>query len=175
MESVFNEATQRLQSGANEFGGAKFAAVLTGNPQQKANLEAAIRALPEGEVRVQGFNKFLEIMEATGQRQRQGSPTASNLQMEGSLKSGGKIGEAASLAAGGLLKLPERIRQSYERYRLGQGTEELARLFTDPAALPVFRQLAREAANTSKAQALTARLIAIGGSQASRNPSGQAK
>src|SRR3989304_2009674 len=48
VESVFNEATQNLVSGPNQFGGAKFAAVIRGNPQQAANLEAAIRALPNG-------------------------------------------------------------------------------------------------------------------------------
>jgi len=175
VESIFNEATQRLQSGANEFGGAKFAAVLTGNPEQKANLEAAIRALPNGDVRWDGFNRFLEVLEATGQRKGQGSPTNSYGQMQESLSRGGKVGEVASLASGGFLKLPERLKQGYERYRLGKGTEELARLFTDPRALPVFRALAREATNTTKAQALTARLLAIGGTQAGRSPSGQSQ
>jgi hypothetical protein len=174
-ESVFNEATQRLQSGANEFGGAKFAAQLVGNPEQAAALEAAVRALPDGGARWDGFNKFLNVLEATGKRQRQGSPTASNLQIEESLRSGGKVGEISSLASGGFLKLPERLKQAYERYRLGQGTAELAKLFTDPAALPVFRQLAREGAGSSKAQALSARLIAIGGAEAGRGTSAQSQ
>lgn len=175
VESVFNEATQRLQAGANEFGGAKFASQLVGNPEQASALEAAIRALPDGGARWDGFNKFLNVLEATGKRQRQGSPTASNLQIEESLRSGGKVGEVSSLASGGFLKLPERIRQAYERYRLGQGTEELAKLFTDPAALPIFRQLARESSGSSKAQALSARLIAIGSAEASRGSSGQSQ
>jgi hypothetical protein len=174
-ESVFNEATQRLQTGANEFGGAKFAAQLVGNAEQGAALEAAIRALPDGGARWDGFNKFLNVLEATGKRQRQGSPTASNLQIEESMRSGGKVGEISSLASGGFLKLPERLKQAYERYRLGQGTAELAKLFTDPAALPVFRQLAREGAGSSKAQALSARLIAIGGAEAGRGTSVQSQ
>jgi hypothetical protein len=173
IESVFNEQTQKLASGANEFGGAKFAAVLTGNAEQRANLEAAIRALPDGGARWDGFNKFLTVLEATGLRQRAGSQTSSNMQMEESFRAGGKFGEALSIAGGGFLKLPERIRQSYERYRLGEGTAELARIFTDPAALPVFKALAREAADTSKAQALSARLISLGATQSSRGPSGQ--
>jgi len=37
-EATFNEATQALQTGANQAGGAKFAAQLVGNSQQRANL-----------------------------------------------------------------------------------------------------------------------------------------
>jgi hypothetical protein len=77
-ESVFNEATQALQSGANQMGGAKFRAVLVGNPQQAANFEAAVRALPYGDQRLAGFNRFLDVMEATGTRQNIGSKTAYN-------------------------------------------------------------------------------------------------
>jgi hypothetical protein len=173
VESVFNEATQKLQSGANEFGGAKFASILAGNAEQRANLEAAIRALPDGDARWEGFSNLLEVLEATGRRQRQGSPTNMFSQILDSLSRGGKAGEVAALASGGFLKLPERLKQAYERYRLGQGTEQLARLFTDPAALPIFRQLAREGSNSSKAQALSARLIALGGTEIVRNPAAQ--
>ena len=58
-ETTFNEAAQSLQGGANSFGGAKFAATIAGNPQQRANLEAAVVASgPNGQRVWNGFNTF---------------------------------------------------------------------------------------------------------------------
>src|SRR5262249_27121722 len=94
-ESVFNEATQRLASGPNQFGGAKFAATIAGNPQQRRNLEAAVGALPDGDTRWRGFNRLLQVLEASGQRQRPGSMTAFNAQAMRDLEQGG-LSEAAA-------------------------------------------------------------------------------
>lgn len=162
MESVFNEATQQLQSGANQLGGAKFAAVLRGNPQQAANLEAAVKALPNGEKTWTGIDRFLEVLEAQGQRQRIGSQTSFNSEVMTDLKKGKAVTEAGALAAGGFLKWPQKAMDKVEGWRMGKGLDELARLFTDPKAGAEFRKLATARSNSNAAVALTGRLAALG-------------
>lgn len=161
VESVFDDATRNLVGGQNQFGGAKFSAALTGNAEQAASLEAAIKALPGGDARWNGMRQFLDVVEATGQRQRIGSQTAFNQEMQDVLRRGGAIGEMANAAATGGIKLPGRIKDAYEQWRLGKNTEQIARLITDPQALPLFRRLAEAAPGSNRAQALTARLTAL--------------
>lgn len=171
VESVFNESTQALQSGANQFGGAGFVAALKGNPQQAENLSAAVRGVA-GPDAAKGFDTFLDVVSATGQRQRIGSQTAFNQEMQDVLRRGGAIGEAANIAATGGIKLPGKIKDVYDQWRLGKNTEQIARLITDPNALPLFRRLAQEAPGSSRAQAMVARLtsMATQASQAADNP-----
>lgn len=157
VETVFNEATQALQSGPNQFGGAGFAAVLRGNTQQAENLAAAIQGVGGPQV-LQGFDQFLDIMSATGQRQRIGSQTAFNQEAQDVLKRGGMVGEVANTVATAGVKLPARVKEAYEQWRLGQNTGQIAQLFTDPNAIGLFRQLARAAPGSSQAQAIAARL-----------------
>jgi hypothetical protein len=157
VESVFNEATQRLQSGANEFGGAGFAAVLRGNPQQAANLEAAVTALRGGQA-YQGFNRFLDILEAQGSRQRIGSQTAFNQEVQSGLKTGGTVAEALSAVASGGVKLPSKVNQRIEQWRMGGNVSEIAHILTDPAAAQLFRQLATAPTHSARAGAIVTRL-----------------
>jgi hypothetical protein len=166
VESVFNTATKELQGGLNQFGGANFKAQLTGNAQQAENLAAAIRALPNGDAILPGFDRMLEIMGATGQRQRIGSQTAFNQELQASLKSGSVIGEAATLAAGGGLRLPARIQEAFQRWNLGRNTDELARLLTDPQAGPAFRKLLAAKDRSALVNA-TARIVAIASASSS--------
>lgn len=143
LEMTFNEATQNLASGVNSYGGAKFAAVVRGNPQQAANLEAAIRALPNGDRVYQGVDRFLTILEAQGQRQAIGSQTAFNTEVLQDLRQGKLAAEAGSAVLSGGLKLPAKISERVERWRMGRNVNELARLFTDPDAGREFARLAQ--------------------------------
>lgn len=161
VESTFNEATQRLQSGANEFGGAGFAAVLRGNSQQAANLEAAVTALRGGQA-YQGFDNFLQILEAMGTRQRIGSQTAFNQEMQAALKQGGTVGEVVKGAATAGVKLPQKIFDAIERWRLGRNVSQIADILTNPKSAALFRQLANAPSTSKKAAALTARLVFLG-------------
>lgn len=161
-ESIFNEATQNLASGANQFGGAKFAAQIRGNPQQAANLEAAVSALPQGQQRLAGLNVFLDTLEATGYRPQAGSMTAFNQQLQQQMQGGGKVGEIANAIATGGLKLPGRVTKWYEELRQGKNAGQLAQILVDPNALPLLRAIAKEPPGTSKALAITARLTAMG-------------
>lgn len=171
IESTFNEASQALQTGANQFGGAGFAAVLRGNTQQAENLAAAIQGVA-GPQALKGFDQFLDIMSATGQRQRIGSQTAFNQEAQDVLRRGGMIGEAANTLATGGIKLPGRVKEAYEQWRLGQNTEQIAKLFTDPNALGLLRRLGQSAPGSSQAQAISARLaiMATQASQAANRP-----
>ena len=159
-ESVFNQATRDLQAGANQFGGAGFAAAIRGNAQQAANLESAVRALPGGDGIWGGFDRFLTILEAQGTRQRIGSQTAFNTEMQRELSGGKAVGDAMSILGGAGVKFPSFVRQKFEAWRLGNNVDELARLLTDPQAGPLFRQLAQQRGGTG-ALALTTRLTAI--------------
>src|SRR5690606_24911356 len=132
IESTFNQATRELQSGANQFGGAGFAAKLKGNPQQAANLEASVRALPNGDQVWEGFNKLLNVLEAQGQRQRIGSQTAFNTEAIKDLQSGSPLGTAATLGAGAGISWPRKALETVERWRLGRNVDEIAALITDP-------------------------------------------
>lgn len=175
LESVFNESTQRLQGGLNQFSGAGFAAVLRGNPQQAANLEAAVRALPNGDNVWPGVNKFLEFMEAQGQRQRPGSQTSFNTEFMNELKGSNTLVDATVQGAKtGLIKLPERLNQMLETWRLGRNTDDLARLFTDPRAGREFQRLAMAPSGSQQAVALMSRLTYMANLNASKPaPQGQ--
>lgn len=167
-EGVFNQAAKNLQGGENVMGGAKFASAIRGNAQQAENLEAAVRALPQGDARWEGFNKLLEVFEATGKRPAPNSMTAFNQQLQESMKGGSWLGEAANAVATAGVKLPGRVTKWYEGVQQGKNAAGLAQILTDPNALPLLRALAHEPSTGSKAIALSARLGAMA-AQASRD------
>jgi hypothetical protein len=168
VESVFNQATRDLKTaGANQFGGAGFAAALRGNGQQAANLESAVRALPNGNQTWQGIDRFLTIMEAQGMRPPPNSATAFNHEMQSQLRRGGPVGEAITLAAGGGLRLPARAAEAFQAWQLGNNVQQLARLFTDPQAGRMFRDLV--GANGRQAEALVGRISLLGANQATQD------
>jgi hypothetical protein len=162
LEGTFNEATQALQGGPNQFGGATFAAVVRGNRQQAENLSAAIAGLPGGDAILPGFDRFLDIMQATGQRQRVGSQTAFNTEALSELKRGGTTGTVAALAAGGGFQAPRRVLEAFETWNAGRNVDQIARILVDPDAATLFRHLATTPPTSSKAVALVSRLTAIG-------------
>lgn len=133
LERTFNEATQALQSGLSQFGGAKFAAVVAGNPQQRKNLLTAVSSLPGGEKILPGVEQFLDVLQATGTRQPIGSRTAFNTELLGALKVGIPIEKAV---------IPVALKNWVQKIAAGKNTEELSRLLTDPAAAKDFKTLA---------------------------------
>lgn len=161
LESTFNEATQNLIGGTNQWGGAKFAATIRGNPQQAANLEAAIRALPNGNNTWNGVDRFLTILEAQGTRQRPGSMTAFNQELLQDLR-GGTVPGAIAKNTFSFTKIPAKIAETWERWRLGKNTADLARLLTDPRAAREFQRLASVNMSGPQAVALMTRLTNIG-------------
>src|SRR5215207_2759512 len=162
-ESVFNEATQTNMGKPNQWGGAKTVSALIGNPQQARNLEAGVRALPGGNTIWEGLERWFEVMGATGQRLPAGSPTAEKLAMAKEQARGGAAREAGSLAMGAGLKLPERLKEAAERFFSGRANAEIARIITDPNALPIFRQLLNAQPGSASAQGLALRLSYMAG------------
>lgn len=167
LEQVFNEATQRLQGGQNQWGGAKYAAILFGNRQQALNLEAAARALPNGDAAWSGFRRMLDVFEAQGTRQMPGSQTAFNAVINEHLKRGGLLGEAITTAAS-----PEKwwtaAKDAYRAFRMGQNTRELAQLLVSPEAVPALRKLARLPVDDTAARALSS--VLMNSIQAAKTP-----
>jgi hypothetical protein len=73
----------------NQYAGAAFQAALQRNPQQFANLQAAFRG---ADVPFEPTSRLLEVLQATGYRQRPGSQTEINRQFNELVGSGGVPG-----------------------------------------------------------------------------------
>jgi hypothetical protein len=172
-ESVFNEATRNLQGGANQFGGARFAKDIAGNPQQRANLEAAVRASgPNGDDVWQGFERFLDIVQATGTRQQIGSKTAFNAQDLKDLSSGGLMGNAAKTGASPSKWLSV-VSDAWSRWQLGGNLTELAHILTDPNSRRILTQIIDAPVGSTKGLVLAgqlSRMFVQGSGDAGANP-----
>jgi hypothetical protein len=160
IRSAFDEATQNNLAGPNQFGGAKFAAVIAGNGQQATNLETAVRALPNGDQRWGGFRRFLDVMEATGQRPQVGSMTAFNAEIQKQLKMGGVAAEGIAAAKTGGASIIKRLMDFGEQLNLGRNTEQIARLLVDPRAGQLLERMA--SAPPSQLPVLALRLSYMG-------------
>jgi len=154
LKSQFDEASQNLIAGGNQWGGAKFAAAIRGNSQQAKNLEAAVRALPDGDIRWEGLNAFLDVLEATGTRQRPGSLTAFNQQALDELKRGGLPGEGIR----SVRSLGNRLFDFYEQWKLGKNSAELARIITDPRSSKMLADIANSK-SAAQRQSLAGALV----------------
>lgn len=164
VEGVFNEAAKDLQTGANQAGGAKFRTRLVGNAQQRANLQAAVEALPNGAERWQGFSRLLDVLEATGTRQGVGSRTAYNAEINKLQGAGGVARDVAKVGANPT-RLLQPLVDRYEQYKLGSNLNELANILTNRGSVNLLRAAAR--APQSQLPSIALRLIAF--SQGSRS------
>jgi hypothetical protein len=157
-ESTFNEAARDLQTGPNQANGAKFAVAVAGNPQQRANLQAAVEALPNGQQRWQGFNQLLDVLEATGTRQGVGSRTAYNAEINKAQGAGGLARDAAKVGANPT-RLLQPLIDRYDQWKLGRNLGQLATILTDPNSANMLRAIARAPVDSSQAISLATRLV----------------
>jgi hypothetical protein len=169
LEQVFNEATQDNLPGANQFGGPKFVAVVAGNTQQAKNLEAAVRALPNGDVRWNALRKSMDIMQGMGTRQPVGSQTEFNRQINEALRNGSILPEIATTIAS-----PSRwlhvVHDVYQHIVYGHNTASLARIFTE-GSVDDLRSLARSGSRSVAGQSRLIGAIAnVAGQQAAQQP-----
>lgn len=171
-EHVFDETTQQLQTGANEFGGAKFATNLLGNPEQKATLRAAIEnGMKDGPEVWKGVENLTEVLNATGKRHQAGSMTSFNTQDAKNISERGLPWEA--LKTGGV-KLFDRLNNHYLKMRLNGDTASLAKLFTNPEAITRLRALANAPPSSTRAGMLSLRLLILA-NQAGKSGSSEKK
>jgi len=163
LQTQFDEVTQNLVSGGNVMGGAKFAAAITGNNRQGQNIRAAVESVG-GRPALDGFNRFIQIMEAQGKRQPAGSMTEFNKQISEEIGRGGVIGQTAATAASPGAWLTG-AKDFYERFKYGGNSAELAQIFTDPQSVDRMRRLSMMNPGSERAQALAA-VIATANMQA---------
>lgn len=167
---TFNKNIADLQGGANPYGGANFRAALIGTPAQEANLKAMVTALPRGDIRWQGLQKFLDIAEATGFKPQKGSDTAFNAVIQDSFKETGVfrgMAEGATQAAlGGSIGRFSGLRRAFmdriDRYKMGKNVEEFANLLTNTRNLRRWNDLVKAPEGSNKALAAAFRLLYIG-------------
>jgi hypothetical protein len=151
LEANFNEAAQKLQSGENQFGGPKFVANVAGNEQQRKNLRELI-VQGSGMQAYQGFEKFMDTMEAQGQRLPTNSATTFN-EMARQEMGGGVLSKIATPLQ------PSRVAKFLEEYQMGNNSKKLAEMLVDPDSVSKLEELARTGPKSLKRQAIVNSLL----------------
>jgi hypothetical protein len=151
LEANFNEAAQNLQGGPNQMGGPKFAANIAGNKQQRDNLRTLIME-SSGMQAYQGFEKFLDTMEAQGQRLPANSATTFN-EMARQEMGAGLLSKAATPLQ------PSRVAKFFEEYQMGNNSKKLAEMLVDPNSVNKLEELARTGPKSLKRQAIVNSLL----------------
>jgi hypothetical protein len=146
LEGIFNETTQNLSSGQNQFGGPKFAATIAGNKQQRDNLRTLVTETG-GMQAWQGFERFLDVAQAQGQRMPANSATAFNEMIKNELGTG-------VVSKGLTMFKPSNIVSWAENMQLGRNADMLAKMLTDPDSVAKLQELARTGPKSAKAQTL---------------------
>lgn len=124
-----NEGTQNLQSGPNQWGGAKFSATIAGNPEQRATLMAGVEGAGGDQL---DFSRLLAALDATGKRQAPGSQTAYNMEDLRRLGEAGTVGEGVKAVASGP-SMFRRFGDALQSWQVERNAAELARaMLADP-------------------------------------------
>jgi hypothetical protein len=133
----------------DQFGGAKFAKAITDNPQYNKNLGAAMGSAGTDKV---SLDSLVEVLRATGQRQRPGSLTAFNTEALNEMKQGGIQSIVQAVA-----KPMATAKETAQRMRLGSQSERLADLLlSGPEGVRRIQELA---ARGSDAASIMARAL----------------
>jgi hypothetical protein len=143
----FSTATSKLVGGDNYYGGARFAKEVAGKPQTEANLQAALRALPDGR-NPETFSDLVDVLRATGRRKPQGSATSFNNEIQNELGVGSLAARAGDVARSGGTSFLTNVNDKAQRLWLGKNTEALANMFIDPDSIDIIRSIAARQAQT---------------------------
>src|SRR5262249_2962753 len=133
VEQVLGDVAQQVVQHGRPFG-STLKSMLLGNPQRAENLAAAIMELPGGGNTWAGFQKLLDVLEASDRY----LPSGSNR-------------DTVNL-----------LRERYLQWRLNPNARDIARVLTDPAAPDYFRELLRYPPTSTAAQQIAARLAILG-------------
>lgn len=166
LENRRNASFSNTQGGANAMAGANFAKTLRGNPQARENLIAALESTG-GKEAAQGFNRFLDVMEATGKRQGANSRTFELGQIQQDLTQPGIVESALRSPA----NLGGSINQMIDYARYGRNTRALAEAFTAPESVNLLRQMGRDGIKEAQIRRLAAALYSGGLAQGLSNES----
>lgn len=145
-----NEILQDNLTGPNQFGGAKLAAQLMGNPEQERALLGAIdQAEPFNDAR-----RLAQVLRATGQREPAGSQTAFNAQLQNEI-AGGNAAQEGTRALMNPTAVPGRIASVVDNAMTRMNADRLAEfLLADPetARRAILQaQLNRSGSNRTRA------------------------
>lgn len=151
LESNFNEAAQKIQSGENQFGGPKFIANIAGNKQQRDNLRTLITE-SSGMQAYKGFEDFMDVMEAQGQRMPANSATTFN-EMARQEMGGGVLSKLATPVQ------PSSLKKGIEQFQMGNNAQFLAKMLVDPDSVKKLEELAKTGPKSFKRQAIVNSLI----------------
>ena len=141
IEQTFNRTAAGLDTQArpDQFGGAKFAAAIKGDPQRYQNIVEAITAVG-GKPAAQDMQELVGVLQSTGWRNRPGSLTAFNQEALRDMSRGGAQ-EAVQTAMGPMAKAKDVV----ARVRLGSQSEGLADLLmSGPEGIARVQQLAAQ-------------------------------
>jgi hypothetical protein len=151
LESIFNETTQNVGGVQNQFGGPKFASTIAGNKQQRDNLRTLVTE-SSGMQAWQGFERFLDVMQAQGQRMPANSATAFNQMTSEELKRGMASKVATPLK-------PSNVVNFLEDMQLSRNATLLSKMLVDPDSVSKLEELARTGPKSAKAQTLVNSIV----------------
>lgn len=158
------EATQDLSGGANQFGGANFAARVFGNPQQRETIMGAVDvAAPQAS---RDVRDLVEVLAATGQRERAGSNTTFNNELTQALREGNLAQGAASVAANPPSFFGRLARGLDERVARGNNERLAEILLGDPRAFSeIVMKSAKAPRGTNRLRLLASAVASQQGNQ----------
>lgn len=157
LEQSYNQAARDLAGGGHEWGGAMTRKALVGDRQLRRNLRAAMQELPNGQAVSRGFERLMEIFQATGRRQTIGSQTEFNRLISERLKQGGIPGEVFSGTAN--MNPLSMIRDRYQQWQLGRNLGDIATLIIDPNARNKLIELAGLHQASPRGMVISAELV----------------
>jgi hypothetical protein len=162
LQTEFDAATQRINSGENRMMGANFAKSVFGTDQQRANFQEVLRGVADAHgvnpnQFVQGANTLMRTLEATGKVPGAGSPTATRGQLAEQLGQSRLADAASAISTHPLGFLANRIRGAM----LAGRYEKLAEIFTAPDSVQQIVKMAKLDPKGITAQYYTAALLGL--------------
>jgi hypothetical protein len=138
-----------LDAGAqpDQYGGARFARSMRGNPREAANINAAIETAAGVPVR-DDIQRLVDALQATGNRQRPGSMTAFNEEFLGDTKRNPLVQT--------LLKPLAKTEEAYGRVRVGRQMNNLAEILAAPDGVRRIQEFAGRGSDSAR---ILARLL----------------
>ena len=160
----FAKTQSRGQGGESYYQAPAFYSEIMGNPEARASVQAALRALPGGAGRAEAFEDIMRVFQAMGKRERPGQPDSADARDPGADKEAGLSEGALKVLSSAGTAWPTMVKDKFQSWRLGENTEEIASLLTDPARAADFAAIARSAPGSAHRMALITRIIASGAS-----------